>query len=226
MTPNELNRVLDAAAPTPLQRERMLRAILKQKGEQSTMESTSTASRRPMRLLPRLAVAALALCLVSVLCFQLFGSTPLALQVYAYESGAQLEGGQVSGGRLNDDGSGDGAVFYLLGEDIQSIHVTTTSQYLTFKDWTGARDQVWRQQDFTVAYGPDASVYDKLVFYWDCFDASELLHDPAVNVTDLPEDLRRDTITLTATFENGKTLTRVLEVEVLDDGEITLNLKE
>lgn len=177
-----------------------------------------------MGALPRAAMAVLALCLVSVLCFQMFGSSPLSLQVCAYESGEQLQGGQVSGGRLNDDGSGDGAVFYLQGEDVVSIHAATENQYLTFKDWTGGQEQVWRQKDFTVDYGPDASVYDKLVFYWDCFDASELLHDPAVNVTDLPEDLRRDTITLTATFENGKTLTKVLEVEILDDGEITLTI--
>lgn len=225
MTPKELNGLFGATAPTPVQRERMLRAILQRKEECSPME-TKTNTRRRFGALPRLAMAAVALCLVSVLCFQLFGSSPLALQVYAFESGEQLEGGQVSGGELNDDGSGSNPVFYLLGKDIQSIHVTTEHQYLTFIDWSGAREQIWRQKDFTVEYGPDDSVYDKLVFYWDCFDASELLRDPAMGVSDLPEDLRRDTITLTATFGNGKTLTRVLEIAILDSGEITLDLKK
>lgn len=224
MTKKELNDLFDSAAPTELQRERMLRNILTKKGESSFMDTTNTATgSRSKGFAFRVAAAALALCLVSALCFQIFGSSPLSLQVYAFESGQEITDQWLQGGHLYDDGSADGCLFYLNGDGIERIHFTTQNQYLTFKDWSGAQEQVWRSQDFTITYGPDAPS-DAMVYYWDCLDALELLDREDVGVADLPDDLRHDTITMEATFTNGKTLTQALTIEVLDNGEVTLTL--
>lgn len=223
MTERELKELFEAAAPSELQRERMLRNILNEKGDPSSMDNNVTEKKRSALPLRALA-AVLALCLVCAACFQLFGASPLTMQVYAMESGAEITDQWLQGGHLNDDGSGDGVLFYLTGEGIDTVRFTTENQYLTFKDWTDQREQVWRSQDFTVDYGPEAADYDKLVLYWDPFDAWELLHDENMNVADLPEELRHDTITMTATFANGKTLTQVLEIQVEDNGEVSLTL--
>lgn len=223
MTKNELEAMFDAVSPTELQRERMLRNILTEKGERSQMKTESTAKRAPLGL--RFAAAVLALCLVSALCVQLFGASPLTLSVCALDSGQSLtEGAWISGGHVNDDGSSDGGLFYLAGEDISTIRFTTQNQYLTFKDWSDQRPQVWRSQDFTVDYGPNEEDYDKLVLYWDCYDALMALDDPDTNVTDLPDHLRHDTITMTATYEDGRTLTQAINVDIQDNGELTLTL--
>ncbi len=224
MTERELKDLFDAAAPSELQRERMLRNILKHKGDCSSMDTNTTAGKRPAPVVFRAMAAVLALCLVCAACFQLFGASPLTMQVYAMDSGAEITDQWLQGGHLNDDGSGDGVLFYLNGQDIDTIRFTTQNQYLTFKDWTDQREQVWRSQDFTVDYGANAEDYDKLVLYWDPFDAWTLLQDEGTGIADLPEELRRDTITMTATFANGKTLTQKLSIEVLDNGDVSLTL--
>lgn len=226
MTDRKLHDLFDAAAPSELQRERMLRHILQERNERTHMNSasTTTSTRRPPYVL-RVCAACLALCLVCAACFQLFGASPLTLNVYAFGSGEEITSGDswFNGGHINDDGSGDGVLFYLGGEGVASIRFTTENQYLTFKDWSGRQEQVWRSQDFTIPYGPDAPA-DKMVYYWDYLDAWELLHDEDVTVTDLPDHLRRDTITMTATYDDGRTLTQTLSIEVLDNGDVTLTV--
>lgn len=225
MTDRKLYDLFDAAAPSELQRERMLRNLLHERNERTHMKPASTtATRRPPYLL-RVCAACLALCLVCAACFQLFGASPLTLQVYAFGSGQELTSGDswLQGGHLNDDGSGDGVLFYLGGEGVASIRFTTENQYLTFKDWSDQQEQVWRSQDFTVPYGPDAPA-DQMVYYWDPFDAGELLRNENVTVAGLPDRLRHDAITMTATFDDGRTLTQTLNIEVLDNGDVTLTV--
>lgn len=221
---NRIKTLFDAASPTGPQQARMLQAIRDRKGENDAMKKTQNTGRKAFLL--RTAAAAVALCLCCALGVYFLGGSPLTLQAYAMETGEEITSASLNSGHLNDDGSMEGVLFYLESSDreIERITFTTENQYLTVKDWSETgRDQIWRQQSGTVEYGANRDDYNRLVYYWDPYDAEQLLTGDET-VADLPEHLRHDTVTLEAKFADGKTLTRVLNIVIQDNGDITINM--
>ena len=163
-------------------------------------------------------------CIVAAVCFSLF-SPRSGMAVSACACGTDEEimaaGVVVNTGTISDTGemTGHPLMFYLTGQDIETVRFSCKNQQINFMDWTEKRDEYGNAQNFTVAYGGDAGEYYYLTIDWvpDIL-IRELTDDPDSKIATLPEEMRQDIIVMEITFESGKTATKAITISLLDDG--------
>ncbi|WP_298020113.1 hypothetical protein [uncultured Dysosmobacter sp.] len=145
--------------------------------------------------------------------------------VTAYACGTDEEiteaGAVIHTGTISDTGEmkGHPLMFYLSGEDIETVRFSCKNHQINFMDWTETRDEYGEAQNFTVTYGEDESEYYYLTIDWVPNTIIRALTDnPETTIATLPAELREDIIVMEITFANGKTATKAITVSLLEDG--------
>lgn len=170
--------------------------------------------------------AALAACLVLV--FSIGGISTyfngsVVVTAYAYGTNEKITstGAVIDTGTISDSGEmkGHPLMFYLSGEDIETVRFSCKNQKINFVDWTEKRDEYGNAQNFTVLYGKDKSEYYYLTIDW-IPDATirELTDNTESTIATLPKEMREDIIVMEITFANGKTAVKAITISLLDDG--------
>ncbi len=172
------------------------------------------------------ALGAMAACLAVLVaaCGIFFHSNSgMAVKVYAYGTDEEIKGAGavISTGTISDTGEmrGHPLMFYLSGEDIETVRFSCKNQQINFMDWTEKRDEYGNAQNFTVTYGEDESEYYYLTIDWEPNTTIRELTDNAeTTIAALPAELREDIIVMEITFANGKTATKAITISLLEDG--------
>jgi len=145
--------------------------------------------------------------------------------VTAYAHGTNEEitatGAVLNTGTIQDNGemTGHPLMFYLSGEDIETVRFSCKNQQINFMDWTEKRNEYGNAQNFTVTYGEDESEYYYLTIDWiPNTIIRELTDNPEVTIATLPAEMREDIIVMEITFANGKTATKAITISLLEDG--------
>ena len=142
---------------------------------------------------------------------------------YAYETKEEITaaGTVIDTGTIRDHGemTGHPLMFYLSGEDIETVRFSCKNQKINFTDWTEKRDEYGNAQNFTVTYGEDESEYYYLTIDWvPNAIIRELTDNPEAAIATLPTEMREDIIVMEITFSNGKTATKAITISLLEDG--------
>ena len=147
------------------------------------------------------------------------------MAVTAYACGTNEEiteaGAVISTGTISDTGEmkGHPLMFYLSGEDIETVRFSCKNHQIRFMDWTEKRDEYGNAQNFTVTYGEDESEYYYLTIDWvPNTMIRALTDDPETTIATLPAELREDIIVMEITFANGKNATKAITVSLMEDG--------
>lgn len=167
--------------------------------------------------------------LAAVLClFLLLGLNILdpfnkaSILVYAYGTNERISstGTVLSTGKVNTDGSMTGSPlsFYIQGNDIKTIRYSVKNQWIDFIDWTQKRDEFGVAKNFTVSYGSDEHEYYYLVLNWEPNELWEALSTKDISIKDLPQELLEDTIVLEILYNNNKTETKAIKIDLQDNG--------
>jgi hypothetical protein len=162
-------------------------------------------------------------CVFIIIGFGIFHTFSVkTVTAYAYRTNKELSsvGTILSTGKVNADGSMTGTPlsFYIQGNNITSIRYSVKNQWIDFVDWTEKRDEFGIAKNFTVPYGSDESEYYYLVVNWEPNELWQALNDKNFVIEDLPQDLREDTIVLEISFNNKKTETKAVKIELQDNG--------
>lgn len=147
----------------------------------------------------------------------------MIVKAYAYETDEEITaaGAVINTGTISDTGEmkGHPLMFYLSGEDIETVRFSCKNHQINFMDWTETRDEYGEAQNFTVTYGEDESEYYYLTIDWVPNTIIRALTDnPETTIATLPAELREDIIVMEITFANGKTVTKAITVSLLEDG--------
>ncbi len=172
------------------------------------------------------ALGAMAACLavlVAVCGIFIHTNSGMAVKVYAQGTDEEITeaGAVISTGTISDTGEmrGHPLMFYLSGEDIETVRFSCKNQQINFMDWTEKRDEYGIAQNFTVTYGEDESEYYYLTIDWEPNTTIRELTDNAeTTIATLPAELREDIIVMEITFANGKTATKAITISLLEDG--------
>lgn len=166
-----------------------------------------------------LAIAA-CLCLAFIIeAVTLSSQRTVSAHTYGTSEVISKSGIVLSTGKLNPDGSMTGTPlqFYMQGKDIKTIRYSVKNQWIDFIDWTQKRDEYGKARNFTVSYGSDQNEYSYLVIYWEPDALWQALEDNTA-VTSLGQELKEDTIVLEITLNNGKTMTKAIQIKLREDG--------
>lgn len=169
--------------------------------------------------------AAAACLAVLVAVIGIFFHNDSGMTVKAYAQGTDEEiteaGAVISTGTISDSGvmKGKPLMFYLSGEDIETVRFSCKNHQISFLDWTEKRDEYGMAQNFTVTYGKDESEYYYLTIDWiPNATIRELTDNAESTIATLPSELREDIIVMEITFANGKTATKAITISLLDNG--------
>ncbi len=168
-------------------------------------------------------VAACLVVLVAVGGILLHSNSGMAVKAYAHETDEEITaaGAVINTGTISDTGEmkGHPLMFYLSGEDIETVRFSCKNHQISFTDWTETRDEYGEAQNFTVTYGEDESEYYYLTIDWVPNTVIRALTDnPETTIAALPAEVREDIIVMEITFANGKTATKAITVSLLEDG--------
>lgn len=168
-------------------------------------------------------VAACLAVLVAVGGILLHSNSGMVVRAYAHETDEEITaaGAVINTGTISDTGEmkGHPLMFYLSGEDIETVRFSCKNHQINFMDWTETRDEYGNAQNFTVTYGEDESEYYYLTIDWVPNTIIRTLTDnPETTIATLPAELREDIIVMEITFINGKTATKAITVSLMEDG--------
>lgn len=151
--------------------------------------------------------------------------TPKGVTVSAYAAGTDTEltgaGESFTTGEISDSGelTGHPLMFYLTGENIDTVRFSDKNEFINFVDLTEQRDEFGFARNITVPYGERESEYSFLVIDWMPKHIISRLRDGDYgSIRDIPEELRRDIIVMEITFQNGAKTVKAVTVELRDDG--------
>ncbi len=152
-----------------------------------------------------------------------YSNSEMVVKIYAHGTDEEIKeaGAVISTGTISDTGEMQGhpLMFYLSGEDIETVRFSCKNQQINFMDWTEKRDEYGNAQNFTVNYGEDESEYYYLTIDWVPNTIIRELTDNAdTTIATLPAELRKDIIVMEITFANGKTATKAITISLLEDG--------
>jgi len=169
------------------------------------------------------AAAACLAVLVAVIGVFFHNGSGMTVTAYAHGTDEEITetGAVIAAGTISDTGEmrGHPLMFYLAGEDIETVRFSCKNHQINFMDWTEKRDEFGNAQNFTVNYGADESEYYYLTIDWIPNKIIRELTDNAeATIASLPAELREDIIVMEITFANGKTATKAITVSLLDDG--------
>jgi len=147
----------------------------------------------------------------------------MVVKVYAHGTDEEITeaGAVINTGTISDTGEMQGhpLMFYLSGEDIETVRFSCKNHQINFMDWTEKRDEYGNAQNFTVTYGEDESEYYYLTIDWiPNTIIRELTDNAETTVATLPAELREDIIVMEITFANGKTATKAITISLMEDG--------
>lgn len=151
------------------------------------------------------------------------GNGGVVVAAYAYETNQEITaaGAVMSAGKIDDSGelSGHPLMFFLSGEDIETVRFSCKNQMINFTDLTEKRDEFGNAQNFTVSYGEDEDEYHFLLINWvPIFTVRELTNNADSSISTLSQELREDIIVMEITLANGKKDTKAIYVSLRDDG--------
>lgn len=147
----------------------------------------------------------------------------ISIAVYAYESNEILENGKtlLMSGRISDDGEmrGHPLMFYVLGNEIESIRFSCKNEWISFVDWTEQRGDYGLSKNFTVAYGSREEDYSYLVVDWMPQNIIRKLTDnQALQISDLSQDEKEDIIVMEISYLNGGIDTVAIWIKLNNNG--------
>ncbi len=185
-------------------------------------EAKTTIKKKMNRKVWRIMAACLAA--IVVICGIFFHpNSGMVVKVYAHGTDEEITeaGAVINTGTISDTGEMQGhpLMFYLSGENIETVRFSCKNQQINFMDWTEKRDEYGNAQNFTVTYGEDESEYYYLTIDWIPNTIIRELTDNAdTTIATLPAELREDIIVMEITFTNGKTVTKAITISLMDDG--------
>lgn len=147
----------------------------------------------------------------------------IPISVYAYESNEILENGKtlLMPGRISDDGEmrGHPLMFYVLGNEIESIRFSCKNEWISFVDWTEQRGDYALSKNFTVAYGSREEDYSYLVVDWIPQNIIRKLTDnQALQISDLSQDEKEDIIVMEISYLSGGIDTVAIWIKLNNNG--------
>lgn len=147
----------------------------------------------------------------------------ISITVYAYESNEKLSNGKaiLMSGEISDSGEmrGHPLMFYILGNEIESIRFSCKNEWISFVDWTEQRGDYGLSKNFTVTYGSKEEDYYYLVVDWIPQDMIRKLTDNQdMQISDLPQDQKEDIIVMEVTYLNGETETVAIWISLNSNG--------
>lgn len=164
------------------------------------------------------------ICLIIGAAVFLHAGNRVSITVYAYESNGRLTNGKamLMPGRISDSGERRGRplMFYILGNEIESIRFSCKNEWISFVDWTEKRGDYGYSKNFTVAYGSQEEDYYYLVVDWEPNNLIRKLrenHD--IGISDLSQDEKEDIIVMEVTYLNGETETAAIWIKLNSSGE-------
>lgn len=175
------------------------------------------------------ACAALVIAVGSMLAFSGEGT---AVTAYAHDTGEEITsvGAVMTGGKIYSDGSmkGHPLMFYLEGENIESVRFSCKNQKIRFTDWTEQREEYGSAQNFTVPYGENEDEYYYLTIDWEP-NISNIRVSPVsgtVIISPLDPTGGEDIIVLEITFLNGDRAVKAINISLLEDGAFFASMKD
>lgn len=145
------------------------------------------------------------------------------ITVYAYGSNEMLVNGKamLMPGGISDNGEmrGHPLMFYVLGNEIESIRFSCKNEWISFVDWTEQRGDYGLSKNFTVEYGRQEEDYYYLVVDWVPQNVIRKLTDnQSIQISDLSQDEKEDIIVMEITYLNGKTETAAIWIKLNSEG--------
>ncbi|MCX4317426.1 MAG: hypothetical protein OSJ52_12445 [Lachnospiraceae bacterium] len=143
--------------------------------------------------------------------------------IKAYASGSEEEltaaGAVMTTGSIRDSGEqvGHPLMFYLSGEQIESVRFSCEKQQLSFWDWTEKREEYGLARNFTIPYGEHTEDYYYLRIDWEPTGILEALEEGNTIAT-LQQELREDRIVMEIVFADKTTAVKIIQISLLDDG--------
>lgn len=146
-----------------------------------------------------------------------------SITVYAYGSNEMLVNGKamLMPGGISDNGEmrGHPLMFYVLGDEIESIRFSCKSEWISFVDWTEQRGDYGLSKNFTVEYGRQEEDYYYLIVDWVPLNIIRKLTDNQnIQIPDLSQDEKEDIIVMEITYLNGKTETAAIWIKLNNEG--------
>lgn len=168
-------------------------------------------------------ILAACLCLVIGLVWPWGPSVSTTVVAYSYGTEEEITstGAIMSTGTISDTGemTGHPLMFFLSGDEIDTVRFSCKNQMIDFMDWTEKRDEYGNAKNFTVSYGENVNEYYFLVIDWVPTDTIwELTENEDSTIATLPEELREDLIVMEIRFANGETATKAIHISLQDDG--------
>jgi hypothetical protein len=153
------------------------------------------------------------------------------IKAYAYGTDKKImkTNTVLSSGTITDDGEmkGPQVQFYIVGNGIKTIRFSCKNQWIDFVDWTGKRNEFGMGKNFTVPYGSDESEYCYLIIDWiPDYTIRMLTDNKNVGIKDLPIKLRKDIVVLEITYENGKSATKAIKINLQDNGKFAASFDD
>lgn len=161
--------------------------------------------------------------------------SPENISVAAYARGADGEIEEITEanvilntGKMKDSGEfiGKPLMFYLTGNEIETVRFSCKNQLICFTDWTETREEYGNAQNFTVDYGPDESIYYYLTIDWIPQQIDQELSRQNHTIASLSREMREDLIVMEITFANQKTVTKAIRISLLDDGRFSATFQD
>lgn len=189
------------------------------------LEALTYRSHRNMyRKIRLIGAIAAGICLMIAAAALLHTDNRNSITVYAYESNEKLANGKamLMPGRISDSGEmrGRPLMFYVLGNEIESIRFSCKNEWITFVDWTEQRGDYGYSKNFTVAYGSQEEDYYYLLVDWVPNNIIRKLTDNHdIGISDLSQDEKEDLIVMEVTYLNGETETAAIWIKLNSSGE-------
>lgn len=164
------------------------------------------------------------ICLIIGATVFLHTDNSVSITVYAYESNGRLTNGKamLMPGRISDSGEmrGRPLMFYILGNEIESIRFSCKNEWISFVDWTEQRGDYGYSKNFTVAYGSQEEDYYYLVVDWEPNNLiRKLTENHDIGISDLSQDEKEDIIVMEVTYLNGEAETAAIWIKLNNSGE-------
>ncbi len=176
----------------------------------------------PSRAMKWCAVAACLCFILVAYAAGIFSSQGIALSAYAYETGQELSSvrSEFITGSIDDKGNliGHPLMFYLDGENIDTVCFSCKNGELNFVDLNEQRDEFGFAQNFTVYYGNNRDDYRSLLIDWVPSHLIKKLSDINIAISDLEKPFSEDVIVMEIKFSNGRTLTKAIFISLEADG--------
>ena len=193
-------------------------------GDRFILEALEYRSRLAMyRKIGLFGAIAAGICLMIGSTVLLHKDNRISIAVYAYESNEMLADGNtmLMPGRIRDNGEmrGHPLMFYVLGNEIESIRFSCKNEWISFVDWTEQRGDYGLSKNFTVAYGSREEDYSYLVVDWVPQNIiRKLTENQDMQISDLSQEEKEDIIVMEVTYLNSETEAAAIRIKLNNEG--------